>query len=96
MMYEKSQALPHAFWLEAVMCATYVLRRCPAKTLQTITPYEAWHGRKLSIAHLCVFNCLAYALVPEQQRSKLDGKAVKCIFAGYSVESKGYSCITRK
>ena len=52
----KSQALPHAFWLEAVMCAT----------LQSVTPYESWHGRKPSVAHLRVFGCLAYALVPQQ------------------------------
>ena len=32
----KSQALPHAFWLEAVMCATYVLNRC---SYQGITVY---------------------------------------------------------
>ena len=86
----KSQALPHAFWLEAVMCATYVLNRCPTKALQSVTPYEAWHGRKPSIAHLRVFGCLAYAFVPQQHRTKLDDKAVKCIFVGYSNESKGY------
>ena len=86
----KSQVLPHAFWLEAVMCATYVLNRCPTKALQSITPYEAWHGRKPSVAHLRVFGCLAYALVPVQHRRKLDDKAVKCIFFGYSSESKGY------
>ena len=86
----KSQSLPHGFWLEAVMCATYVLNRCPTKALQVVTPYEAWHGRKPSIGHLRVFGCLAYALVPVQQRKKLDDKAVKCIFVGYSAESKGY------
>ena len=77
-------------WLEAVMCATYILNRCPTKALQSITPYEAWHGKKPSIGHLRVFGCLAYALVPMQQRRKLDDKAVKCIFVGYSAESKGY------
>ena len=43
-----------------------------------------------SIAHLRVSGCLAYALVPVQQRRKLDNKAVKCIFVGYSSKSKGY------
>ena len=76
----KSQQLPHAFWLEAVMCAAYILNRCPTKALQSITPYEAWNGKKPSIGHLRVFGCLAYALVPMQQRRKLDDKAVKCIF----------------
>ena len=32
----------------------------------------------------------AYALVPAQQHSKLDDKAVKCIFVGYNAKSKGY------
>ena len=50
----KSQALPHAIWLEAVMCATYVLNRCPTKALQSVTPYEAWHGRKLWLL-TCVY-----------------------------------------
>ena len=89
-MYGQGQALPHSFWLEAAMCATYVLNRCPTKALQSITPYEAWHGRKPFVAHLRVFGCLAYVLVPAQQCSKLDDKAVKCIFVGYSVESNGY------
>ena len=72
------------------MCPTYVLNMYPTKALQSITPYEAWHDRKPSVAHLRVFGCLAYALVPEQHRRKLDDKAVKCIFVGYSSESKGY------
>ena len=37
-----------------------------------------------------VFGCLAYAHVPQQLRGKLDDKAVKCIFVGYSSGSKGY------
>ena len=64
----KSQSLPHGFWLETAMCATYVLNTCPTKALHVVTPYEAWHGRKPSIGHLRVFGWLAYALVPVQQR----------------------------
>ncbi|MCO5578437.1 hypothetical protein L7F22_032279 [Adiantum nelumboides] len=36
------------------------------------------------------FGCLAYAHIPQQLRGKLDDKAVKCIFVGYSSGSKGY------
>ncbi|KAH7352367.1 hypothetical protein KP509_19G041700 [Ceratopteris richardii] len=86
----KSQALPHSFWLEAIMCTTYVLNRCPTKALQSITPCEALHGRKPSVAHLHLFGCLAYALVPKQHRKKLDDKAVKCIFVGYNSKNKVY------
>ena len=62
------------------MCTAYILNKCPTKAFQSITPYEPWHGGNPSIGHLRVFGCLAYALVPVQQRQKLDDKAVKCIF----------------
>ena len=51
---------------------------------------EVWSGKKPSIRHLRVFGCEAYAHVPKEKRSKLENKAVKCIFIGYSVGVKGY------
>jgi len=35
-----------------------------------------------------VFVCVAYAHVPDEFRRKLDNKEKKCIFVGYSDESK--------
>ena len=55
---------------------------CPTKALRTITPYEAWKGHKPSISHMRTFKCLAYAHVPSQKWTKLDDKAIKCIFLG--------------
>ena len=37
-----------------------------------------------------VFGCVAYAHVPDELRKKLDNKGDKCIFVGYSDESKAY------
>ena len=65
--------LPHQFWLEALMCANYVLNRCPRKALNSITPYEAWNG------HMRISISLAYAFVPPQQCHKLQVIATKCI-----------------
>jgi len=60
------------------------------KALQSMTPYEAWHNRKPSIEHMRVFSYLSYALVPQTQCKRLDDKVIKCIFVGYSTESKDY------
>ncbi|MCO5589248.1 hypothetical protein L7F22_043214 [Adiantum nelumboides] len=86
----KAKSLPHKLWMEAVACAAHVLNKCPTRALKTITPYEAWYDRKPSVSHLRVFGCLVYAHIPLQLRGKLDDKAVKCIFVGYSSGSKGY------
>ncbi|MCO5582941.1 hypothetical protein L7F22_036844 [Adiantum nelumboides] len=86
----KAKSLPHKLWMEAVACAAHVLNRCPTRALKTITPYESWYDRKPSVSYLRVFGCLAYAHFPQQLRGKLDDKAVKCIFVGYSSGSKGY------
>ena len=37
-----------------------------------------------------IFGCVAYAHIPDQLRKKLDKKGEKCIFIGYSEDSKGY------
>ncbi|MCO5554081.1 hypothetical protein L7F22_007607 [Adiantum nelumboides] len=86
----KAKSLPHKLWMKAVACAAHVLNRCPTRALKTITPYESWYDKKPSVSYLCVFCCLAYAHIPQQLRGKLDDKAVKCIFVGYSSGSKAY------
>lgn len=86
----KGKSLPNRFWLDAIMCANYVLNRSPTKALKTITPCEAWTGCKPAISHMRVFGCLAYAHVPSQTWHELEDKAIKCIFIGYSSKNKGY------
>ena len=51
---------------------------------------EVWSGKKPSVRHFHVFGCEAYAHVPKEKISKLENKAVKCIFIGYNVGVKGY------
>ena len=55
-----------------------------------MTPQEAWSGDKPSVSHLKFFGCIAYAQVHETKRKKLDDCGEKCIFIGYSEESKAY------
>lgn len=86
----KAKHFPNDYWAEAVNCAVYILNRCPTKAVINKVPEEAWSGRKQGVTHMKVFGCVAYAHIPDQLRRKLDSKGEKCIFIGYSEESKAY------
>eukprot|EP00253_Pinus_taeda_P031014 PITA_31014 len=86
----KAKHLPNDYWAEAVQCAVYILNRCPTKAMMNKMPEEAWSGRKQGVTHMKVFGCVAYAHILDQLRKKLDSKGEKCIFIGYSEESKAY------
>ncbi|RVW71220.1 Retrovirus-related Pol polyprotein from transposon TNT 1-94 [Vitis vinifera] len=73
-----------------VNTVVYLLNRCPTKALLNKTLIEAWSGRNPSVRHFKVFGCLCYSQVPKERRSKLDETSEKCIFMGYSSQSKGY------
>ncbi|KAL0356305.1 UNVERIFIED_CONTAM: Retrovirus-related Pol polyprotein from transposon TNT 1-94 [Sesamum radiatum] len=88
----KKQGMPKEFWAEAVACAVYLLNRSPTRSLEKITPQEAWSGWKPSVKHLRVFGSICYVHVPEQQRTKLDDRSKKMVFLGYDESSKGYKC----
>jgi transposase InsO family protein len=55
----KPRGMPARFWGEVVVTAVHLLNRSPTKSLQGMTPYEAWHGRAPSVAHLRVFGCVS-------------------------------------
>ena len=86
----KEKGLPTEFWGEAVATVVYLINRSPTKVVYDKIPMEAWSQGRWTVEHLRVFGCVAYAHVPKEQRQKLDDKGVKCIFIGYSSESKEY------
>ena len=86
----KAQGLPDPFWAEAVNTTVYILNQSYTKTLQGKTHQEDYSGKKPSVLHFRTFGCTCYAHVPDTNRKKLDAKSRKCIFLGYSEESKAY------
>lgn len=57
------------------------------------------HRKLISSIPIKIFGCTTFAHIHSQHRSKLDPKAIKCIFLGYSPIQKGYKCydpISRK
>ncbi len=64
------------------MIVTYLKNRSPTNSLDKITPYEAWHGKKPDLSDLHTFGCIAYHHI-EGARRKLHDKSLKCQFLGY-------------
>jgi len=52
------------FLAEAVTTATYLRNRYSTRVVKGKTPYEVWHGKKLRVKHLRVFECNACAHIP--------------------------------
>lgn len=79
--------LPKIFWGEAVMTAAYLINRCPTSAAGFKTPMELWSGKPTQYENLKIFGCIAYIHV---KQDKLEARAKKCIFIGYSEGIKGY------
>ena len=86
----KKKDLPKSFWTEAVACAIYLFNKNPTKSVKNVTLKEAQSGHKLSIKHLKIFGCIAYAQISKEKRKKLDDRGEKCNFIRYSEHSKAY------
>ena len=69
--------LPESFWAEAVNTAVYLYNRSPTRSLNNMTPYEAWNGVKPDLSQIKVFGCDAYLFVPDEKQGKLQAKSQK-------------------
>ncbi|MCO5570114.1 hypothetical protein L7F22_023830 [Adiantum nelumboides] len=68
------------------------MNRTPTAAVHDMTSEETFTGKKPFVSHFKVFGCIAYVHVPDELKTKLDPKAKKCVFIGYSIEQKGYKC----
>jgi hypothetical protein len=57
------------------------------------SPYQVLYKRRPTVSHFRVFGCVCYVFVPEQLRTKLEKKAIRCIFVGYDEQKKGWRCV---
>jgi hypothetical protein len=86
----KAKSLSGIFWCEVIAMAVYVLNQCSMKGVIGKTPYEAWHGRKPTVHHLCTFGCVAHVKNTAPNLKKLDNRSRPMIFIGYEEGTKGY------
>lgn len=87
--YSNEEAcFPDALWAELVAAATYILNRTGKSSLEGISPYELWTGKKPRIRHLRIIGSTCYVHIPVQKRRKMDKKAIKGYLVGYDGDER--------
>ncbi|KAI3703127.1 hypothetical protein L6452_28883 [Arctium lappa] len=84
--------VPGKYWAEAMNTAAFVINRLPQRRLNFSYPFEKLWKTKPSVSYFRVFGCVCYVFVPDQLRSKMDKKAIRCVFVGYNNKRKGWKC----
>ena len=85
-----SASLQRQWWAQAILTAAYIHNRLVHSSTDGKTPMELWNGMKPDAAHMRVFGCIRYAHAPHSKRTKSGVQSIKCLFVGYSRDSKGY------
>jgi N6-adenosine-specific RNA methylase IME4 len=60
------------------------------KSIDGVTPFEAWHRRKPAVHHLRTFGCIMYVWNTMPHLKKLEDCGRKMIFISYESGSKVY------
>ncbi|KAL4562118.1 hypothetical protein LXL04_034312 [Taraxacum kok-saghyz] len=89
--------VPKYLWGDAVLTATYLINRLPSRTLQFQTPLNVLQNSTPYLSGgnslpLKTFGCQAFVHIHGHNRSKLEPRAIKTVFVGYSSTQKGYRC----
>ncbi|KAL5729693.1 hypothetical protein ACHQM5_002605 [Ranunculus cassubicifolius] len=85
--------VPKNYWHMAVLTASYLLNRTPSRILHGKPPLRLLHPDKILFPVVPrIFGCVCYVQNRSPTCTKLDDKAIKCIFLGYAAFSKGYRC----
>ncbi|GJS11242.1 retrovirus-related pol polyprotein from transposon TNT 1-94 [Tanacetum coccineum] len=82
--------LPTTFWAEAVNTACYVQNRVLVVKPHNKTPYELFNGRPPILSFMRPFGCLVTILNTIDHLAKVDSKADKGFFVGYSLNKKSF------
>ncbi|KAH9657194.1 retrovirus-related pol polyprotein from transposon RE1 [Citrus sinensis] len=89
--------VPKQFWGEAILTASYLINRMPTRIFNFQSPLNVFtkfypYAKVFTSLPPKIFGCIAFVHVHKQNRSKLDPRALKCVFLGYSPTRKGYKC----
>lgn len=87
--------VPKLFWADAILTTCYLINRMPSSILNGSIPYSVlFPSRVLLTVSPRIFGCVCFVRDHRPGNSKLDPKALKCLFVGYSRTQKGYRCFS--
>src|SRR5258705_12250286 len=93
----QAKSLPSSLWSQAVHHAAWIKNRIFTHSLNTdTTPYQAYSGKKPSLAMLRLFGCKAYAHTPKVDQTKFGECTIKCVHIGFAEEKKAYLLYSRE
>jgi hypothetical protein len=78
-----------------IVTANYLRRFVTTKTLNNITPYEAYSSHKPDVSHLHEIGCRAFVLIQNKHNPKVFERSEECVLIGYRKDSKSYRCYHR-
>lgn len=84
--------VPKFLWGEAIKTAAYLINRMPLRGLDYKTPAEYLLKTNDFVVSPKVFGCVCFVHDYRNSVGKLDPRAIKCVFVGYSPSQKGYRC----
>ncbi|KAJ9535774.1 hypothetical protein OSB04_un001074 [Centaurea solstitialis] len=95
-VHHTTSHMPISYWGEAAATATYLINRVPSSSIDFQTPLQALTTTVVAPIvpelPLRVFGCIAFVHLYKHQRSKLNPRALRCVFVGYDNNKKGYRC----
>ncbi|XP_057991841.1 retrovirus-related Pol polyprotein from transposon RE1 isoform X1 [Hevea brasiliensis] len=87
--------VPKHFWADAVSTACFLINRMLSSVLNGDIPYTAlFFTKSLFPIEPRIFCCTCFVRDVRPQVTKLDPKSLKCVFLGYSLLQKWYSCFS--
>lgn len=81
-----TMGVPKHYWGDAVLTAAYLINRMPSRVLDYYykTPLEVLQGTSSYLVPPKVFGCVCFVHDHRRTSGKLDPRALKCVFIGYS------------
>lgn len=86
-------SLPSLYWDEIFSSIVYLINRLPSPSHSGKIPYTELFNKSPDYSLLRVLGCLCFPHTRPYNSTKLQNRALPCLFLGYATTQKGYRCL---